>query len=246
MAKSKIQVDSAVPSTPASLDSDGWKKQRTLHSSLAEAKLGVMSEVGYIKKKTAKGLSYTYAAETDLIEAVRPSMLRHGITVSPISVDVQHSGSYKTSTGKVMQLVRSGVGFRFSAVCEGPDGNRFVDSEDTYVLGEGSDLGDKAGPKAMTMALKYALRQFFLMATGDDPDKYASQEVVAYLNAEETAVSESFLKFMGAVETADSPDRLKGLRDAYLNRDFTDEQVRTLEQANTLRASVLMKNNQEQ
>jgi len=39
------------------------------------------------------------------------------------------------------------------------------------VAGEGLDAGDKAPYKAMTGALKYALLQSFLLATGDDPEE---------------------------------------------------------------------------
>ena len=39
------------------------------------------------------------------------------------------------------------------------------------VAGEGLDPGDKAPYKAMTGALKYALLQSFLLATGDDPGR---------------------------------------------------------------------------
>jgi hypothetical protein len=38
------------------------------------------------------------------------------------------------------------------------------------VAGQGLDSGDKAPYKAMTGALKYALLQSFLLATGDDPE----------------------------------------------------------------------------
>ncbi len=40
----------------------------------------------------------------------------------------------------------------------------------TKVAGQGLDAGDKAPYKAMTGALKYALLQSFLLATGDDPE----------------------------------------------------------------------------
>jgi hypothetical protein len=36
--------------------------------------------------------------------------------------------------------------------------------------GQGLEAGDKAPYKAMTGALKYALLQTFLLATGDDPE----------------------------------------------------------------------------
>ena len=41
----------------------------------------------------------------------------------------------------------------------------------TKVAGQGLDAGDKAPYKAMTGALKYALLQSFLLATGDDPEE---------------------------------------------------------------------------
>jgi len=43
------------------------------------------------------------------------------------------------------------------------------------VAGEGQDAGDKAPYKAMTGALKYALLQSFLLATGDDPEEERSR-----------------------------------------------------------------------
>ncbi len=45
---------------------------------------------------------------------------------------------------------------------------------DVMAPGEGADAGDKSSPKAATGAYKYALRQTFLIETGDDPDKDAS------------------------------------------------------------------------
>ena len=51
-----------------------------------------------------------------------------------------------------------------------------VDSDEQLVAkvaGQGLDSGDKAPYKAQTGALKYALLQSFLLATGDDPEKHA-------------------------------------------------------------------------
>ena len=49
-------------------------------------------------------------------------------------------------------------------------------SIDVTAVGEGSDAGDKGANKAMTGLYKYALRQTFCIETGDDPDKFASEE----------------------------------------------------------------------
>ena len=50
------------------------------------------------------------------------------------------------------------------------------DSVIVAAVGEGSDSGDKSANKAMTGLYKYALRQTFCIETGDDPDKYASED----------------------------------------------------------------------
>ena len=42
------------------------------------------------------------------------------------------------------------------------------------VFAEAADQGDKRASKAMTLAKKYALREFFLIETGDDPDAEVS------------------------------------------------------------------------
>jgi G3E family GTPase len=47
--------------------------------------------------------------------------------------------------------------------------------ETIRVAGEGRDPGDKGPYKAMTGALKYALLQTFLIATGDDPENERSE-----------------------------------------------------------------------
>jgi hypothetical protein len=53
---------------------------------------------------------------------------------------------------------------------------QFIDGDSDEILsvpsyGEGRDSGDKAPYKALTGALKYALIQTFLIATGDDPEE---------------------------------------------------------------------------
>ena len=47
------------------------------------------------------------------------------------------------------------------------------------MAGEGADPGDKAPYKALTGALKYALLQSFLLATGDDPEDERADSRVA-------------------------------------------------------------------
>jgi len=132
------------------------------------AKLAVMQEVGYCRKTRAAGLGYSFAGEAALIEALRPAMVDHGIVFGAVAYDIVGDTSYQTKAGASMRLVRVKGVFRFT---HAPSGTH----EDVVAFGEGADNGDKSLNKAMTGALKYALRQTFVIETGDDPDKYPSE-----------------------------------------------------------------------
>jgi hypothetical protein len=138
-------------------------------SALATAKLAVMQAVPYCRKHKAEHLNYTFASEADLIAHLRPAMLAKGLSVAPIAVSILEQGRYQTTKGALLNHVLIAVTFRLT---HAPSG----ESEDCQVLGEASDAGDKAAPKALTGALKYLLRQTFLIETGDDPDRYASAD----------------------------------------------------------------------
>ena len=57
------------------------------------------------------------------------------------------------------------------------------------VFAEASDQGDKRASKAMTLAKKYALREFFLIETGDDPDAQVSKRAVGNEDLLKKAIS---------------------------------------------------------
>jgi hypothetical protein len=138
-------------------------------SNLASAKLAVMAAVPYVRKHRAEHLNYSFAGEADLIASLRPAMLENGLTVAPVGVMVLEQGRYQTLKGGLLNHVVAAVTYRLT---HAPSG----ESEDCQVLGEASDAGDKAAPKALTGAYKYFLRQTFLIETGDDPDRYASAD----------------------------------------------------------------------
>jgi hypothetical protein len=138
-------------------------------SNLANTKLAVMAAVPYVRKHKAEHLNYSFASEAELIASLRPAMLAHGLSVAPIGVTVLEQGRYETLKGGLLNHVVAAVTYRLT---HAPSG----ESEHCQVLGEASDAGDKAAPKALTGAYKYFLRQTFLIETGDDPDRYASAD----------------------------------------------------------------------
>jgi hypothetical protein len=146
---------------------------------LAAAKLAVMAECPYVQKHKTAGLTYSFAGEADLIASLRPALLRHGLSVAPVKVTILEQGRYQTVKGSLLNHVLVAVTYRLTHAASG-------EAEECEVLGEASDAGDKAAPKALTGAMKYFLRQTFLIETGDDTDRHSSddQEAAVPGNAE--------------------------------------------------------------
>lgn len=87
---------------------------------------------------------------------------------------------------------------------------------DITVYGEAMDSGDKATTKAMSIALKYALLQMFLIPTEEDKDPDAvAHEVKAKLPASNMETSPEFTEALAKVETCDTTDRLKDIWATY-------------------------------
>lgn len=136
---------------------------------LAAAILAVMGEVPYALKTgrvSSAGANYTFAGEVDLLRVLRPAMVRHGLCMLPVASDLHEH--HETVPGRenkprISHTVRVVQTYRLLHVSG--------EGMDLQVVGEGQDSGDKAAAKAMTIALKYALRQAFLIETGDDPDR---------------------------------------------------------------------------
>lgn len=137
------------------------------HANIYEAMAAAYTECGYVQKKKAADLNYRFAGERAMIEEIRPAMVRHGIFVYPHCVREVKRETYTTSRGSTMNLVGLVVTYRFAH--ESGEHDIVVEA-----YGEGADVGDKAAPKAMTGAFKYALRQAFCIETGDDPDNDSS------------------------------------------------------------------------
>jgi len=132
-----------------------------------EAIVHVMAQVGYVQKQDASGLPYSFASETAFIKAVRPSMVSVGLFVYQSNAREMTIETFRTSKDKVAH--KRVFKFEYTFV-HAPSQTDIIVS----AVGEGDDFGDKGSNKAMTVALKYALRQTLLIETGDDPDETSS------------------------------------------------------------------------
>jgi len=136
------------------------------HANIHEAKAAIMAEVPYIRKVKGTDLPYSYATERDFIRRVRPAMVSHGVTSAPIGCRVVDSSTIATKRGGTLILRCIEATYRFTHTAS-------QTFEDVAVVASGCDVMDKASSKAMTQAFKYALRQWLVIETGDDPESLA-------------------------------------------------------------------------
>jgi len=130
---------------------------------LVAALCRVMLAVGGVKETGRnEKQNYRYASDTDLLRAVQPAMAAEGLALVPSEVRAEttrHSDTrggaaqWRTDVLVTYLLLHSGGG---SLTLQAP--------------GSGVDGGDKGAYKAMTGALKYALRHALLIPTGDDAE----------------------------------------------------------------------------
>jgi hypothetical protein len=137
---------------------------------LYRAKLAVMAEVPYVLKVRTQGLNYSFASESELIRRLHPAMVRAGLTVCQTDQEVVGRERIDTAKGGRLHWVLMRVTY-----CLTHAGTK--ETETHICHGEAADSGDKAINKASTAAYKDFLRRAFVVETGDDPDRYSSDEM---------------------------------------------------------------------
>jgi hypothetical protein len=124
----------------------------------------VMSEIDAIgKDQNNRQQGFSYRGIDDVMNSLHSIMAKHEVFVMPELVNAIRE-ERKTKSGGVLIYSICDYKFTFNTV----DGS----SVSCVVRGEGMDSGDKASNKAISIALKYALVQAFMIPTEDmvDPD----------------------------------------------------------------------------
>lgn len=130
---------------------------------IAGAIAKVVAECGYVSSDAENEFHrYSYLSDEKLLGHVRGSMSKNGLAIVPMKVEHQKD-SVQNRKGKPETLVTTTTTYLLS--------HTSGEWMQVQVLAMGQDSGDKGPYKAATGALKYALRQVFLIATGDDPEK---------------------------------------------------------------------------
>lgn len=125
----------------------------------------VMGDVQAVRKGDRNEVQgFNFRGIDAVVNAVGPALRAHGVIVLP-RVLARHAETYQTRNGATMRNATVEVEFTFV----GPDGSTLTCS----ALGEAADAGDKATPKAHSVAFRTALLQALCIPT-DEPDPDAS------------------------------------------------------------------------
>ncbi len=138
--------------------------QMTLRQKLGE----VRRRIGYFRKRGHNQLhDYSYVTAADIAGTIGDILAELGVVVIPRLESISYEPpvpELSTVTANTTRIARVIMAYTFADANSG-------DEVTVKTAGEGADVGDKAPYKAMTGALKYALLQSFLLATGDDPEE---------------------------------------------------------------------------
>ena len=175
-----------------------------LKTLIHEKIFNVMNDVEYMPKdgKIEFGKTkYNYLSAEQIVTNIRKEMIKQKLIIYPCGCLTDNTvGSAKDIT----------ITYRILAIEDGS----FIDVQ---VTGGGYDSTDKKSYKALTGAYKYALRQTFMIETGDnDPDKTPSGKTVKQTKPKaltETQIKKLFVEYHKG-------DKGKAKEDYDLFKDF--------------------------
>lgn len=170
----------------------------------------VMKDVGAVKKGDRnKSQGYVFRGVDAVVNAVYPALVEHGVIVQPNVRDFQYGSVEVGKDRTIMGHARVVVEYTFTST---EDGSAVM----TSAAGEAFDSGDKATPKAMSVALRTALLQSLMLPTDDpEPDSYS------YERAEPAAPADPLVVARIAVADAWQANR-GGLNTDEVEKDFTE------------------------
>lgn len=166
-----------------------------LHRKIAE----IVAAVDHVEKDGYNSQqNYHFTSEAALLTAFRAEMASRNVTMFPTVVPGGVNVFNRAPDGKGL-ITTCVVGYTFT---DGDTCEHFTAS----VVAQGYDTLDKGAFKAMTGALKYALRQTFMVPTGDDPENNgpssAPHERPADDEFQENILPEG-VRWAGSVHSAD-------------------------------------------
>ena len=162
----------------------------------------VMRSVDHVGKDDFNGhQKFNFRGIDGVLNAVGPALREHNVVVYPRLHDVAYE-EVKTSGGKASTACRVVVDYVFASV----DGS----TVETRVAAESWDTGDKAMPKAMSVAMRTALIQALALPTDEpDPDSFTYTREAADEKKERDAAK--IQRISDGIKAAKTVDELRAL-----------------------------------
>jgi hypothetical protein len=157
-----LRPKTTVASQPGADAANGASPEAPVQLNLRQKLAEVRRRIGYVQKRGRnERFNYSYVTAADIAGSVGDILSELGVIVIPSLEEISYESA--AGRGEARLMARVIMAYTFAD----------VDSDEEVIAtaaGQGLDAGDKAPYKAMTGALKYALLQTFLLATGDDPE----------------------------------------------------------------------------
>jgi hypothetical protein len=132
---------------------------------LREKLIQVYEEIDHIEKLgTNSKQNYSYVRAADMVRAVRKTLLKLKVYAE---INMVNERQYTIARAKDVNAPFNAVDVRCTIVFHDAESEEMLTSSG---LGTGADTGDKAIYKAQTGAIKYALRNSFLVPDEADPE----------------------------------------------------------------------------
>jgi hypothetical protein len=179
-----MSAETKKPTTPAAPEAEPPELVELAHDDRAplafdelatiHARLGaILAELPAIGKgQWNDQQKFHFRGHDDVMNALNPLLGKHGVYVLPRVLE-RDAGTRPTRSGGMLIVVNLHVEYRFVGLAG--------DEVAATAWGEGTDSGDKATSKSMTMAFKSVLGQVFALATADtiDPDATGVEQTAA-------------------------------------------------------------------
>lgn len=166
-----LRPKTTAASQPSADAANGASPEAPVQLNLRQKLAEVRRRIGYVQKRGRnERFNYSYVTAADIAGPVGDILAELGVVVIPSLEEISYESA--SGRGEARPMARVIMAYTFADVDSGEE-------VIATAAGQGLDAGDKAPYKAMTGALKYALLQTFLLATGDDPE---DERVDAHFN----------------------------------------------------------------
>lgn len=183
---------------------------------IAAALSAIAAEVGAVGKGEVNAAQhFNYRGVDTVVNAVAPVLDSHHVTVRPVHVEHAYS-QYETRNGAVMGHVLVTVTYRWQL------GDEYLD---TVALGQSADAGDKAAPKAMSVAYRTCILQTLHLPTDEpDPDSQVHQRAQPADGAAPIGMTRRMWATIGAAgwdyTTPEAKDELRAQMSKIVGREI--------------------------